>query len=95
MTACKVLDDFIDVRLFREENQDWIEKAVITRIWAGTTGPDAENSLDTLQDLFENVGREMKYPLSPPATHAAQTVSDGDQIRPIDIQVWLTRFRLI
>lgn len=76
MTACKVLDDFIGLRLFREENQSWIEKAVITRIWAGTTGPDTENALDTLQEFFENVVRKTKHPLSPPATHAAQTVSD-------------------
>lgn len=80
MTACKVLDDFIGIRLFREENQGWIEKAVITRIWAGTTGPDAENALDTLQEYFENVVRETKCPLSPPATHAAQTVSDEYQV---------------
>jgi hypothetical protein len=59
VTACKALDDLIDMRLFREENQTWIEKAVITQ----------------LQELFDAIARNWKNHLSAPATHAAQTVS--------------------
>jgi hypothetical protein len=75
MTACRILDDFISIRLYREENESWIERTVIARIWAGTTGPDSENALETLQLVFEDVVQNTKYPLSPRATHAAQTVS--------------------
>jgi histone H3/H4 len=75
VTACKALDDLIDMRLFREENQTWIEKAVITRIWIGTTNNFSENILEQLQELFDAIARNWKNHLSAPATHAAQTVS--------------------
>lgn len=75
MTACKALDDLLEIRLLREENPSWVEKTVITRIWAGTTGPSPDNPLESLQELLETVSRNTKYPLSAPATHAAQTVS--------------------
>ena len=52
VTACKALDDLIDIRLLREENQTWVEKAVITRIWIGTSNSYAENVLEQLQELF-------------------------------------------
>jgi hypothetical protein len=74
VTACKVIDDLIDIRLFREENQAWIEKAVITRIWMGTTNSLSENVLEQLQELFDAVSRNSQAALSAPATHAAQTV---------------------
>lgn len=74
-TACKILDDLIDIRLFREENQVWIEKAVVMRIWLGTTNSLAENIIEQLQELFEVVSRNTKASFSAPATHAAQTVS--------------------
>jgi hypothetical protein len=75
VTACKVLDDLIDIRLFREENPIWIEKAVVTRIWIGTTNSVSENALEQLQVLFDTIAQNSKLPLSAPATHAAQTVS--------------------
>ncbi|KAF1852174.1 SPO22-domain-containing protein [Cucurbitaria berberidis CBS 394.84] len=74
VTACKALDDLIDMRLFREENQPWIEKAVITRIWIGTTNSFAENALEHLQELFDAVAQHSSTSLSAPATHAAQTL---------------------
>lgn len=74
VSACQILDDLIDVRLFREENQTWIEKAVITRIWISTGNALAENLLDQLTKLFDNVLQNSKTSLSAPATHAAQTL---------------------
>ncbi|CAN9168411.1 unnamed protein product [Alternaria alternata] len=73
-TACKALEDLIDVRLFREENQSWIEKAIITRIWLGTNNNPADNTLEQLQELFDTVDQNSKIRLSAPATHAAQTL---------------------
>ncbi|KAF2872932.1 meiosis protein SPO22/ZIP4 like-domain-containing protein [Massariosphaeria phaeospora] len=73
-SSCKSLDDLIEIRLFREENQNWIEKAFITRIWLGTTSSYSDNCLETLHELFEMVSRNTKGPLSAPATHAAQTL---------------------
>jgi hypothetical protein len=74
-TAGKAIDDLLEIRLFREENQAWIEKAVITRIWISTTIGNAENILDQLQDLFNTVLQNSQASLSAPATHAAQVVS--------------------
>jgi hypothetical protein len=71
------VDDLIDIRLFREENQAWIEKAIITRIWISTTDSLANNMLEQLQELLDTVSRNTQALLSAPATHAAQTVSDS------------------
>lgn len=76
VTACNVLDNLIGTRLFPEENQSWLERAVITRIWIGTTSSDFENCLELLKELFDTVQQNTKNPLAAPATHAAQTVSD-------------------
>lgn len=76
--ACQVVDNLIDLRLFREENAVWIEKAVITRIWISTTNGGIENAPEQLQELFDSVVRNSKDCLSAPATHAAQTVGGND-----------------
>jgi hypothetical protein len=75
-TAGKILDDLIESRLFREENQAWIEKAMITRIWIGTTNSYADNILHQLQELLDRVSQHLQIALSAPATHAAQVVSE-------------------
>lgn len=73
--AGKILDNLIDIRLFREENQAWVEKSVVTRIWIATTNMSADDILEQLQELLDLVSQNSKNPLSAPATHAAQTVS--------------------
>lgn len=65
----------MDIRLFWEENQQWIEKAIITRIWIGSTNSLSENVLEELQDRFDTISQHLQTPLSAPATHAAQIVS--------------------
>ncbi|KAH7398979.1 meiosis protein SPO22/ZIP4 like-domain-containing protein [Phaeosphaeria sp. MPI-PUGE-AT-0046c] len=71
--AGKILDDLIDIRLFREENQSWIERAVITRIWVSTTNA-ADIVIEQLRDSFDTVLSNARASLSAPATHAAQTL---------------------
>ncbi|KAL6711348.1 sporulation-specific protein 22 [Coniothyrium glycines] len=72
-TACRILEDLIEIRLFREENEKWIEKALVTRIWLGSIAGMNENTLEQLQELFESVGQQ-SISLTAPATHAAQTL---------------------
>ncbi|KAJ4319655.1 sporulation-specific protein 22 [Neodidymelliopsis sp. IMI 364377] len=72
--ACKALDDLMRIRLNREENGSWIEKAAITRIWLSTSDVHAENALEQLQQMFDMILHESNYMLSAPATHAAQTL---------------------
>ncbi|KAL5459232.1 hypothetical protein PMIN06_002899 [Paraphaeosphaeria minitans] len=73
-TACKIVDELISTRLFREEKEAWIEKAVITRVWITCTSFVAEGTLNQLRDFFDEVLRNAKAPLSAQATHAAQTL---------------------
>ncbi|KAF1997925.1 SPO22-domain-containing protein [Amniculicola lignicola CBS 123094] len=73
-TASKALDDLIEIRLFREEKQAWIERALITRIWIGTSTLGSEDTLEGLQYLFDKTLRKTKDSFSAPATHAAQTL---------------------
>lgn len=70
----KALEGLMNIRLFREENPQWIEKAIITRIWFGSTN-FSENALEQLQEYLDNVSQNFPAALSAPATHAAQTVS--------------------
>ncbi|KAF2447271.1 SPO22-domain-containing protein [Karstenula rhodostoma CBS 690.94] len=73
-TACKIVDELISTRLFREEKEAWIEKAVITRVWITCTSFVAEGTLIHLRDFFDEILRNAKAPLSAQATHAAQTL---------------------
>ena len=81
-TACKTIDDLITLRLFSAERLDWIEKATIPRIWLSTKGPDQGNVLESLQELFDIISRNMKGSFGAPATHAAQTVSRANPYTP-------------
>ncbi|XPS72064.1 sporulation-specific protein 22 [Ascochyta lentis] len=72
--ACKALDDLITIRLIREENASWIEKAAITRTWISTSKLPAENILEQLQQMFDTVLEESSSSFSASATHAAQTL---------------------
>lgn len=72
--ACKALDELIHMRLFQQENQQWIEKAVITRVWMSTSGEPDENVLEKLRELFDTVVQRFDTTFAAPATHATQTL---------------------
>ncbi|KAF2114687.1 meiosis protein SPO22/ZIP4 like-domain-containing protein [Lophiotrema nucula] len=73
-TVSRLLEDLLDIRLFEDGNEDWIEKVVITRIWIGTTSSLMDNTLASLQGLVNKVSSSIRGTLSAPATHAAQTL---------------------
>ena len=72
--ASKALDDLLQHRLMREENEQWIEKAIVIRVWLSTSGPSIGDSLQQLQQVFDAVLQDGGFSLSAPATHAAQTL---------------------
>ncbi|KAL2351922.1 meiosis protein SPO22/ZIP4 like-domain-containing protein [Cryomyces antarcticus] len=72
--ACKMLDNFLTTRLFGSENDDWIEKTSITRLWIATSLPEATDALASLLQLIESISQEYGKCFTPPATHAAQTL---------------------
>ncbi|OBT49348.1 hypothetical protein VE00_00485 [Pseudogymnoascus sp. WSF 3629] len=70
--ACSMLDSFLQSRLFEAGNEEWIEKALVNRIWISTSSRDCPEVLRSVGEVLEVVGSSMSKPLSASATHAAQ-----------------------
>lgn len=67
--GCAVLDDFI-VALSSAENDGWIEKAVVTRMWMITNQRDSVETINSVQGVLKCLAN----PLSAEAAVAAQAV---------------------
>lgn len=67
--ACAVLDDFT-LSLRGVDEDVWMEKAVITRMWMITSQRDTNETIDTVRGVLSNLTR----PLSAEAAVAAQAV---------------------
>jgi len=72
--ACKALDDLLTMRLAASDKEGWIESAVVTRIWIATTNPQADSPTPGIQGMLDLLWQNTEKPLSPAATHAAQTL---------------------
>ena len=72
-SACRALDEFLEVRVYESGRQDWIEKVVIVRIWLTTAVTD-DTSSNSSYEFLENVFRNLAKPLSTPAAHAILTL---------------------
>lgn len=67
--ACAVLDDFI-LSLRGVDDNSWMEKAVITRMWMITNQRDTNETIETVRGVLSNLTR----PLSAEAAVAAQAL---------------------
>lgn len=72
--ACKALDYFLEIRLLAVENDSWVEKACITRLWITISFPDSEATIEELHEHMDMIFRGRNRPLDPTPTHAAQSV---------------------
>jgi hypothetical protein len=72
--TCKALDDFLTIRLFEHEKEEYIERAAVMRIWVTTTALEAVDMLPSLQHFLEILSKNLTVPFSAAATHAAQTL---------------------
>jgi meiosis protein SPO22/ZIP4 len=72
--ACKALDDFLTIRLFEHEKEDYVERAAVMRIWITTTALEAADMLQSLQHFFDILSKNLTVPFTTAATHAAQTL---------------------
>ncbi|KFY45185.1 hypothetical protein V494_01110 [Pseudogymnoascus sp. VKM F-4513 (FW-928)] len=72
--ACNMLDSFLQSRLFEAGNEEWIEKALVNRMWISTNTRDCPEVLKSVGEVLKVVGSNMSKPLSASATHAAQTL---------------------
>ena len=72
--AHTVLNTLLTERLFGAENQNWVEKVLVTIVWNYTASADFLNTLKPLTELFDTLKASSPSVLSPSATHAAQIV---------------------
>ncbi|KAL7275567.1 sporulation-specific protein 22 [Rhizina undulata] len=72
--ACDCLDELLTKRLLSWENDDWIEKSFVTRLWVTVQDPSSheEAVLTALQKLLDSMTKQLARPFSAKATHAAQ-----------------------
>ncbi|KAL2171836.1 hypothetical protein VTG60DRAFT_1533 [Thermothelomyces hinnuleus] len=66
-SGCAVLDDFI-MTLGNAEKDEWMEKAVVTRMWMITNQRDSVETINAVQNVLGCLGK----PLGPEAAVAAQ-----------------------
>lgn len=86
--ACSMLDAFLQSRLFQEENEGWVEAALINRIWMSTSQKDGLDVLKSVTHVIDTLGSNMDKPLSASATHAAQTVGSEPQPSEIETDIY-------
>ena len=74
LMAHHVLVAFLYERLLSTEDASWVEKALITIIWNFTSSVNLSDSMTPLTEVLDALATGAVKALSPPATHAAQTV---------------------
>ncbi|KAI9844559.1 MAG: hypothetical protein M1837_005518 [Sclerophora amabilis] len=70
--AAKALEEILLSRLLASEQPEWIEQALITRIWMSTSDVDHADNLESLRKVLDSLSKNLTKPLSASATHAAQ-----------------------
>lgn len=63
-------------RLFESENDDWIEKVFVTRLWMTVSATETSGNTQSLVALVNELSSKLQKPLSASATHASQIVRD-------------------
>jgi tetratricopeptide (TPR) repeat protein len=82
--ACKALDELLNLRILREEREEYIEKVLITRLWITLNQRESLEALASLHELFSLIVDNIKKPISSAATHGAHTVSGPVQNRTLE-----------
>ncbi|KAI9695204.1 MAG: hypothetical protein M1820_008840 [Bogoriella megaspora] len=72
--AGECLDDFLHLRLYEAGRQEWLEKAIIVRIWITIALPDTEAAINSVNCLLESISRNFTHPLTAAAAHAILTI---------------------
>ena len=72
--ACKALDDLLNLRILREEREEYVEKVLITRLWITISQKEWPEAIVSLHELFSLIMANVKKPISSAAAHGAHTV---------------------
>lgn len=73
--ACKVMDDFIRLRVVKEGRGCWIDKALISRLYMAVCQAESKETITAVEHLVSEVFASVEKPLSSKVTLAAQMVS--------------------
>lgn len=73
--ACKTLDDLLRLRLFHAERTDWLERALVTRLYMTVHQRDCVEVLATLEDILNDTNSNLNDQISSTAALAAHAVS--------------------
>lgn len=78
--ACGAVDLLLSLRLYETNNVQWIEKAIITRIWLTSeqVQPRTSTDFDLFMEWLDGCFSKLAKPLTAVASHAAQTVVQKD-----------------
>jgi hypothetical protein len=68
--ACNCLDDLIEIRLYEDGMQEFLEKAVILRIWITISNEEDQTAPISTKTFLEHVAHKFVAPLTAPAAHA-------------------------
>ena len=72
--ACKALDELLKLRILQAGKAEWVEKAIITRLWMINNQKEDSETLSTFQEILSTVFENQSEPFSSAAALAAQTV---------------------
>ncbi|KAF2233241.1 SPO22-domain-containing protein [Viridothelium virens] len=72
--ACKTLDEVLELRLYEAGRQDWLEKAVVMRIWLTTAETNSVSTAESAHAFLQNVFGNLTKPFTLPAAHAVMTL---------------------
>ena len=78
--ACNALDKFLQSRVFEADNDVWLEKVLINRLWMATSQREGADVLSSIQRILDMVLANVERPVSSSATFAAQMVSSRSPI---------------
>lgn len=73
--SCGALDYFLNLRVLTSEQDGWLEKALITRIWMTISQRDSHEAFISLESILSNTASHLSKPLNSAFTLAAHTVS--------------------
>lgn len=78
--GCSVMDDLIATRILPSEKGEWVEKALVLRVFMATSqSAIAENCIE-LSDLLARAKEILRSPIQPAAAAAAQSVGQRNPL---------------
>jgi len=76
--GCSVADELIVGRVLGAGKGAWVDKAVVMRVWMGTSRAAASEDVVELGDLLERVREGLEVPIQPTAAATAQSVGSSE-----------------